>query len=653
MTKSLRVAGMRSNQLPPWLAVGFLCLMTVALFAPALRFGFVGWDDNTHLLENPYLQPPLSLEAIRYFWLKPYFLMYIPVTYSVWAAVVKATATAGSALSPLAFHALNVCLHACNAIIVWFIIRRFKVAVLPALCGALIFAMHPVQVEAVVWISALKDVLSAFFALLGIGLWLGVVSAVKSSHADKRLVPLRLGLVACCFVLAILAKPSAVVAPVLACVLGFALQSEANAALRQRLFLLLPAMLGVLLAALAVLITVQVQPLPVDLKPAPWWARPLLAGDALSFWLAKIFIPLDLAPDYGRTPELAMQARAIAIIWLIPVGISVVLWRLRQRWPLLAVGWWVFLLGCLPNWGLVAFAFQNVSTVADRYLYLAMLGVALALAAVAQHWRPHIVLLVVVCAVISLATLTRVQMRHWQSTESLFAFMLERNPQSFTAAHGLAYAAHQSGDLAKAIPLYEQALRANPQFADAYTNLGTALYQKGEAAAAVSNFQKSLALAPDDGITYGNLGLALEKLGRADEAMKNYLTAIQRSNSPYAAFYLGNLLAEQADMAGAIRAYQLAVRVMPRMTRAWERLGFLLLNSEDLIQAEAAFRQALSIEPQAAKAWLGLARSLQRQARSSEAQQAFARAVALDAALGQMSLDISTTGQSPLPAISQ
>lgn len=609
-----------------------LTAITLGLFAPALGYAFLGWDDTTHLLDNPWLQPPLTWGLLRQFWLQPYFKMYIPVTYSVWAAVVGATAN--PSLSPAVFHALNMVVHALNSLLVWGVIRRLGIATWPALLGALVFSIHPIQVESVVWISALKDVLSTFFALIGLHVWLRLV--VCETSILRWQMCLRLAGAGLCFVLAVLAKPGAVVAPALALILGLQLRARPESGPRRRMSTWLGGIFGCSLALVTMLVTRSVQPLPLSLQPAPLWVRPLLAGDALGFWLAKVLLPINLTPDYGRTPQAVMQEAWFWLIWLLPCGLSLISWRLRRRWPLLALAWVVFLLGCLPNWGLIPFGFQNISTVADRYLYLSMLGVALALAAVAQSWRGRTVILAGLGLGILLGALTLRQMRPWQSTETLFAFMLEHNPESFTAAHGLGYAAHQRGDLAAAVPLYERALRSNPQFADAYTNLATALYQKGELTAAIANFEKALTLAPDDGVTLSNLGLALDKAGRPNEAIERYAAAINLTRSPYAALNLGNLLIARGDMAGAERAFRLATTVLPRMVQAWERLGFLYLQTADAVRAEAAFRQALAVDSQVAKSWFGLAHALRRQNLSSEAEQAFARALALDPEISKL-----------------
>ena len=607
-------------------AISIAC---VVVFAPVLGFDFLGYDYTTHLLENPYLQPPVTWDALRRLWSQPYFRMYIPLTYSVWAAVVQIT----QAWSPSEFHALNLVLHTLNTLVVWCVIRRFGIQALAAGVGALVFALHPLQVESVAWISALKDVLSACLALLGINFWLWFATLADGAKAPRRRA---LVLAFSAFLLAVLAKPSAVVAPAVALILAQRLSRKPGAPPCSR-----PANLALIVWSLVIgssvtWVALSAQPVQLIQDPAPWWARPLIATDSIGFWLRKIVWPVELAPDYGRTPRLVMLGEAFGWSWILPAIVTALVWWLYRRWPLGVYAWLVFLIASLPNWGLVSFGFQNISTVADRYVYLALLGVALFVASSLASQRSRVLVPVGVGISLVLAGLTSQQLKSWQNTESLFAMMLMRNPASFTAAHGLAYAAHRKGDLARAMPLYEQALRHHPRFADAYTNLATAYYQSGNYAAAIANFEKALSLAPDDGVTLTNLGLALEKSGRDGEAIERYAAAINATRSPYAAFHLGNLLERRGERNDAIRALHLAVTVMPRMADAWEKLGQLHLRRVELLQAEKCFREALAVDPSRSRSWIGLAHALQAQERMPEARAAHAKAVEIDPELGNV-----------------
>src|SRR5262245_45458897 len=438
----------------PYAVAALLLLVTLAIYWQVPSYEFVQWDDVLHVFENPYLQS-LTWENILAFWREPYAELYIPLTYTFWSLTaaasraVTAHTIGGARLDPQFFHTLNLLVRLLTVLVVWRIVRLLlgrtapRTATGPSLThlelaaggGALLFAVHPLHVEAVAWVTGFKDMLGGFLSCVAIWPYLlyarGSEDATASGNAASDKAPRVLGrywLATGVFVLALLAKPSAVVVPVVAWVLD--VWSWPQTWRHRR-----PALLAWLgLAALWGLFTsLKVQPPAASAFIPPLWVRPLIAGDTVSFYLYKLVVPAWLGPDYGRSPEWLLAQSWWWLTGLVPWGLAGWLWYRRTRWPWLVATGGVLVAGLLPVLGLVPFAFQAYSTVADRYMYIAMLGPALALAWGWQHLRQR--WLVVGCAVVLgvLGIRSMGQVRYWHDSTSLFEHALIVNPRSSVA----------------------------------------------------------------------------------------------------------------------------------------------------------------------------------------------------------------------------
>ena len=260
---------MRSARYPGLLAavLALLCFRQVGFH------DFVVYDDSIHVYANPHLKKtPLS--NIPKFWQAPYEGLYIPVTYTVWAGIAGATSrdtTSGTEHNPYAFHLANLLVHLLSVLVVAALLRRLVRHDWAAFGGALLFALHPLQVEPVAWVSGLKTVLGGFFLLAAA--WQYVCYAGAPVGGSKR--RLHYALATAAFVLAMLAAPGAVVAPLVAGIIACTLLGRP---VRQTAKELLP---WLLVAIPVVIVTKMSQP---DLEPAfipALWQRPLIAGDAV------------------------------------------------------------------------------------------------------------------------------------------------------------------------------------------------------------------------------------------------------------------------------------------------------------------------------------------------------------------------------------
>jgi tetratricopeptide (TPR) repeat protein len=617
-----------------------LAAIALALFAPVLGFGFVLLDDDLNVYANPLVHPGVAQDDGRFerIWREPYLQMYIPVTYSAWALVAQAAerplaegeaaeaAGAANGLAPRPFHALNVALHAFSILCVFAILRAALADDVGAAFGALFFAVHPLQVEPVAWVSGWKDVGSGSLALAS--LWLYAVHA--RSRGTRSALSWALALAA--FALAVLAKPSAVVVPLLAAVLdvGCLRRSWRSAAASLWPF-------G-LLGLVGIALTLGVQPPDADVPAIALGARPLVALDALGFYLGKLVLPLELAPLYDRRPD-AVLARgswwigAFALAAVLAAALAALVKRPRSPVPLAGLA--LFALGFAPVLGLVPFTFQVISTVADRYAYLPLLGAALFFGWIARSGRTAALLSAV--AVLAMGLRARDQLRHWRASEPLFVHALAVNPSSGFAHTNLGEIYAREGRVDEALGHFEEAVRLDPGSARARNNLGSYLGENGRLEEALEHLEEAVRLDP--GYSRARMGLAsaLIGLGRYPEAIRE-LEAVHRLEPEFAGAYQsrGMLLAALGDARGALEALEEALRLDPELVAARVQLGSLYLAGGRVPEAVVALQTAVGRSPEHARARAELGRALLRAERPREAAAELERALELDGRLAEV-----------------
>jgi hypothetical protein len=385
---------------------------------------FVDWDDSFTLYANAKMNPPTA-ETLRFYWTSGEHGLYMPATQTIWAGLAtiayhQQPDDRGMRLSPRVFHATSVLLHACAAVFAFLLLRRLIHNDWAAAIGAGLFALHPVQVESVAWASGMKDVLCGLFSL--VALW----QFVAAVQADRRW---NFVVATIAFALAMLCKPAAMVLPAVAMVIHILLLHAHWKTAAKWTVIWWP-------MAIVVMIVARVSQ-PVTIPGPAIWQRPLVALDALAFYLGKIIFPWTLCIDYGRTPPAVASSGSLWWTWLIPAAIAaIVIWKPRRE--VIAAGI-IASLCVAPVLGFTPFMFQIYSTVSDHYVYLAMIGPALLLA-----WLVTINPTVVrpaACVVLAvLAAKSFTQQSTWRDDESLFSHTLAANPRSFMAANNLASA---------------------------------------------------------------------------------------------------------------------------------------------------------------------------------------------------------------------
>jgi hypothetical protein len=510
-------------------AVLIVVIGTLLVFYPVYSHDFVTWDDTHNVAANQDMLSP-SWEKVKWYWTNSYKDLYIPVTYTLWAGVASVAQIAGPQgvqLNPAVFHAVNSLLHVASAVVVFAILRRLIGNVWAALLGALFFAVHPVQVEPVAWVSGMKDVLSGLLALTA------VLAYILFAQSNKLWWH---ALATAAFVLAMLAKPSAVVVPFVVLIIEWLVLKRG---LRDAI--VGPA-LWFMFALPVVVVGMLAQKASLPFVP-PLWARPVVALDALAFYFMKLLAPFHLAIDYGRSPQWLWSSWQIWVTWAIPVVVTlIVMWVVwRLKFVLIAAALAVMTAALLPVLGFVPFDFQSYSTTADHYLYFAMLGPAMLIAAVVHRWMKRAVIGAVVVWILFLALQSHLQSWVWHDSQSLFQHTVDANPTSLVglvnlgkyyadlgpplARQEMYQAAEQS--LRQAITLYEKAVRYWPNDAQAreglantHATLGWVIVMQGRVDPAIAEFETALKLNPNNAEAADLLAKAKAlKEKRAQEAL--------------------------------------------------------------------------------------------------------------------------------------
>jgi protein O-mannosyl-transferase len=480
-----------------------LVLWTMTVFLPARYFQFVNWDDYDEVVQNPLLHPA-SAQNLANIWSGPYLRLYAPLSYSAWWLIMRLP---DAASDPGLFHLLNILLHLASVALVFSIVRVCVKSPMAAFGGAAIFALHPLQVESVAWVSEMNNLLAAALSLAAIRMYLSFRLTAEKTRWWKYAIASAL------YLLALFAKPTAVVAPLIAVILdmGFLRSS------RQRV--LVEIVPWFCLAGIFAWVAHQSQ----ASSGARWLDRPIIAVDALAFYWGKILWPMDLTIDYGRTParvlngnlwpgNLAIVAALVVILWL--------LWRTHRGIALAAM---VLLAGVLPVLGFVGFGYQEYSTVADHFVYLGMLGPSLAgaviLAAAPGRWA----LPLAAALGVGLAVLCAKQLKMWRNNATLVARAMEIDPGSSIANDIVGTELNHAHQPRLAIPYFSAAIARDPQNPFFHYNLADAYYWSGQYEKAIDEFETAIPFFhPPSAKAMNNLGLSYAKAGRTADAIAEF-----------------------------------------------------------------------------------------------------------------------------------
>jgi protein O-mannosyl-transferase len=567
--------GEGSMDLTPLQAVAFwrrdwlLALLLVAVTAIAYLPAWTGaplWDDTGHLTREELR----SVAGLRQIWTEPGATQqYYPLAHTVFWVEHRLWGD-----WPPGYHLLNIVLHSASALLLVVILRRLQIR--GAWFAAFIFALHPIEVESVAWISELKNVLSGLFYLGSLLVYLEFDRSRKS-----RWFAIALGL----FVLGLLSKT--VIATLPGAILVVFWWRRGKLSWQRDVLPLVPFFI---LGSAAGLFTAWVERTLIGAEGSDFnysiLERFLIAGRVIWFYLGKLFWPLDLIFVYPTW----QVSETIWWQYLFPTALLLLLGALvwlSCRWRTGLAALLFFILTLFPVLGFLNVYPFRYSFVADHFQYLASLGMITLVAPTmvsvreaAQSWRRPTGYLLCLAFFSCLAILTWRQSAMYTDIETLWQTTIARNPGAWMAYNNLGTVLLQKGRVDEAIGDFRKSLELKANHADAQANLGSALLQKGEVDQAITEYDKVLAIKPANALVHYDLGNALLLKGRVDEAIAHYRKALE-INPNYAGVYnnLGIILFQKAEVDQAIASYQKALEINPRYVQARANLAWALATS--------------------------------------------------------------------------
>jgi tetratricopeptide (TPR) repeat protein len=619
--------------------------LTAVAYLPVFANGFVDFDDQTNLLENPNFRG-LGPAALRWMFTNldghyiPLTWLSFAIDYAIWG------------LAPAGYHLTGVLLHLANALVFyWVSVRLLRVAFdlrageepaplfIAAAASAALFALHPLRVESVAWATERRDVLSGLFVLLTIASYLRL-HAPGATAAGPRWPPLVF------YLLSLLAKPVGMSLPLVLMVLDVyplgRLPADPRAwggrTLRGVWIEKLPyVVLGVATAMVEGIAEARLDTF-YSLAQYGIGGRVGQAFYALAFYLGKTLVPVGLSPLYQLPVGWTFRRADVALAAAAVLALTAILVRGRRRWPAALAAWVVYIALLAPVLG-IAQAGPHIA--ADRYTYLATMGWAvLAGAAVlraagqpscasdARRYRAAVAIAIAVA--LGLAALSARQVRVWHDSIALWTTAVAADGGCYVCRNNLGNALVRLDRDAEARPQFEAAQRIQPKDADAFANLGVVAMRGGNTAEARVLFERALRLDPEHAHAHVNLGRILIDAGDPESAIPHIQTALRREPMMGEGYTnLGIALMSRGDLDEAERALRRGVEILPDRALVHNNLATLLLRRSRPAEAAAELRRAIALDRRAPEAWYNLGLALSGQGLDAEAIPALEEALRL------------------------
>ena len=641
----------RSTWQRNWLCGLLLVALVFIAYTRVFNAGFI-WDDESHLTKNPCIIGPLGLKEI---WTSTRAVYYPLVLTTFW------TLHKFVGLNPVPYHVLNVLMHAGSAILLWRVLRQLNIR--GAWLGAALWALHPIMVQSVAWVTELKNTQSCLFYLLSIFCFLkwqeqprmtrttriadirkqaGALSKAPQWWLRNRrwlvssVRQWRFALSLVFFILATVSKPSTVALPV---VLALCVWWRRGRIQWRDVAALAP---FAVISVLASVWTIWEQKFHAGAIGAEWaqtWPeRLIIAGRAIWFYLGKLIWPHPLIFIYPRWEINSSQLIAYLPLLAALTGL-LALWLTRAKWSrsvFFAAAYYAVSL--FPVLGFFSVYFFRYSFVSDHFQYLASMGpLALAGAGIVtavgrlgelrklsradmnalQFSGDRIatiglksLLLPAISGTLlfMLVFLTWRQVAVYHDLVTLYTATLARNPGCWMAHYNLGIVLRDQGEMDQAITHYRHAVALRPNYAEAHYNLGRLLVQKGQLDDAIAHYKKALEINPADAEAHNNLGVTLFGSGRVDDAIAHYQKAVTiQPDYADASCNLANALLSKDDLDSAIARYSACLALSPNQAEAQYNLASALLRMGRTDEAIAHYQKVLELRPESADARANLA----------------------------------------------
>ena len=600
-----------------FLALGLLVLVC---YLPAMLWGGFVWDDNTYIKVDPVRDvsglveiwfSPSAIEKESHYWPLVYTTFWLE--HKLWG------------FDPKGYHIVNVLLHLANTFLVWHLLRRMAVS--GAWMVAAVFAVHPLHVESVAWVIERKDVLSGLFYLLGVVAWMGFVEKPGRGRYAAALVLYAAGL---------LSKSIVVTLPVALLVWHWWKQGRVTSIDLMRLVPF--CVVGLVITISDLSFYRSVSPLAIDYSLTE---RTLIASRALWFYAGKLLWPTELAVIYPRWDIRV----ADPVAWGYFIGavvLALALWHFRSRigrGPMAAALFFAVTLS--PVLGFVQYNFMRYAFVADRFQYLAGLGVMVVLIGSSVNGVRRLSYIGRMVAVgiaammlVALGMITWRQANIYRDNETFYRHIISLNPKARNVHGNLGIFLYYQGRYEEAIEMYRIAAERRPNYAKAHSRLGKALNQLGRFDEGEIHLRRAIALRPRVQNAHLNLGVSLHMQGRYAEAVEAFrVAAEQRPGDARTHSNLGAALHELGHLEEAETHLRHAIALNPNLTMALYFLASLRFEQQNYAEMLELLQQLIAIDPDDAGAHARMGVALFHLGRSEEALQRFDQALSLDPTL--------------------
>lgn len=564
-----------------YIVAALLAALTLIAFWQVLKCQFVNFDDDHYVLNNPHVLSGLTIANIKWAFTTLYESFWMP---TIWLSFMLDQQMYG--LNPFGYHLTNLLFHIANVVLLFLVLRRMTKSTWRSALVAALFAVHPLHVESVAWVTERKDLVSTLFYILTMGAY-----ALYAERPDRK----RYSLVVLMLALGLMSKTTLVTLPFVLLLLDywplrrFAHDSgkRADAGVMRRLILEKAPLALLCIGATAVSFLAQRASNAVSSFDAfSMTIRVKNAFVSYVEYIAKMLWPAKLAVFYPH-PLNTLPMWQVVGSGILLACITVLVLAARRSRPHLAVGWLWYLGTLIPMIGLVQLGWQSM---ADRYTYVPLTGLFIAI--VWSIPEPFTQVRRVAVATISgivltvLTALTWVQAGCWHDSFALFSHALAVTQRNFVAHNNLGTALAEEKRYGEAVDHFQEAVRIFPGYAYAYNNLGNSLLSLGRRDEAIKAYSEAVHIKPTYDVARANLAAAVEQQGAGSLASGGQPeTPDPASQSAIAHFNLGATMQQQGNLAQAVKEYRQAIKLKPDLLRAHYNLAVALFFQEDYAAA--------------------------------------------------------------------
>jgi len=580
-----------------------LAAVTLILYWPVQSFDFVNFDDDIYVTDNRQVQRGLSMEGLRWAFTTFHAGNWHPLTW-----ISHMTDVEAYGLDAGGHHRTNALIHAAAALLLYIVLRAMTGSLWGSALVAALFAIHPLHVESVAWVSERKDVLSGFFWILTMGAY---------THYAKNPSLRRYLLVLVSFGMGLLSKPMLVTLPFVLLLLDYwplkrlagtrtafdpwvyAGGTAGRAGLLRLIVEKVPLFIVAAAACIVTLIAQREVGALWTLEKMPFEQRIANAFVAYMEYIRKMLWPADLSVLYPHAgmPPAWKTGLAVTLI----ASLSYVAVRKAREMPFLLVGWLWYLGTLVPVIGIIQVGSQSM---ADRYTYLPLVGLFLAAAWGAKSLvekRPLLKPVVIACVIVALAGLpipSRVQVETWKNSVTLFEQALRMTEVNPLAHHNIGAYYLERNECQKAVPHFLMALEAKKDYPYALSNLGVCTSRGNDPERALRLFDKAIRIEPRFTKARIDRAIYLMRLGRLEEAGMDFLEILKMKPDHEAAHTnLGLIFVQQGKLGDAEAHLREALRVNPRNAEALNNLGLVRMKQGQADEAVASFLKARDFAP--------------------------------------------------------